>query len=132
MRAQLVRGVIRTVAVQASVGVHALDQHAVAPADERRAARVPEPVGERAQPLGAAALDRRRHGIGVRGARARARRVREDVQAREPELLHGRERALEGGAVLGREADDDVAGEVQPGHGARARARCGATYVARS
>ena len=40
MRTQLVRGVIGTVAVQTSMGVHALDEHAVALAHARRAARV--------------------------------------------------------------------------------------------
>src|SRR3954463_13376169 len=100
MRAQLVRGVIGTVAVQASVGVHALDQDAVAQADARRAALAPEAVGERSQALGAAPPDGRwaRSRRGRPGARPR--RVREHVEARESELLDGRERAREGRAVL--------------------------------
>jgi hypothetical protein len=44
------------------------------------------------------------------------------VHAREAELLDCLERAREGRAVLGREADDDVAGEIEPGTRSRARA----------
>ena len=100
-----VRGVIGTVAVQ-RVRRRPRARPARWSRGPTRAARrcAPEPVGERAQALGAAALDRGGHRIGVRRARARPRRVREHVQAREPELLDGRERAREGRAVLGRES----------------------------
>ena len=67
----------------------------------------------RAQPRAALFLHLRRHRILGRGAGAGARRVREDVHLRQARLRDDAQRVLERGLVLGREADDDVAREVE-------------------
>src|ERR1700751_2142306 len=68
---------------------------------------------ERAQPRTAHALDLRRHPIVALGEGARTWRVREHVQLREARITRDAERVLEGAIVLGGEADDDVAREVE-------------------
>ena len=71
-------------------------------------------MGERAQPRAALLLHRRRDRVVAPAVTVPGpRRVREDVHLGEPGALDGRERALERGVVLGREADDHVAREVE-------------------
>ena len=88
--------------------------------------RMPEPVGERAPPARRAALDRPRHRIGpalrVPGRGEYGKTCRRE----KPSSFDGLQRAGEGGAILGREADDHVAREVESGRPVGARSRCGA------
>src|SRR4029450_13119901 len=54
-----------------------------------------------------------RNWIVVRGPRPRSRRVREDVELRQPSLANDAQRVREGALVLGRKADDHVRGEIE-------------------
>ncbi len=67
----------------------------------------------RAQPGAALLLLLRGDRVVRRGGGARSRRVREDVHLRQPGLAHRCKRRREGALVLGREADDDVARQVE-------------------
>src|SRR6187549_1426912 len=58
-------------------------------------------------------LHRGRDRVSRRRARARAGRIGKDVHLGDPRLLDHAERSLESGLVLGREAHDDVAGQVE-------------------
>src|SRR5918996_5516023 len=98
------------VAVPAS---RAVDEHAVGRSELRLPAPAAELVRERAQPRASLALDLPGNGVRGGGRGPRARRVRKHVHLRHPRALDDAERVLERGLVLAREADDDVARQVE-------------------
>src|SRR5579862_2463574 len=79
--------------------------------------RVPAPLlelaGERPQARSALLLLVRRNAVVVRRPRSRSRRVREDVRLGDPRALDREQRVPEGGLVLGGEAHDRVARQVE-------------------
>src|SRR4051812_16163290 len=95
--------------VAAVAAARAVDQHDVLAAD----LRAPEPQArlerQLAQPCAAGPLQLRRNGVRCSGLRARPRRVREDVDARDARPSNHVERALERRLVLAGETDDHVA-----------------------
>ena len=91
----------------------AVDEHDVVRTELGLPAAVLELARERSQPRAALLLLLRRDRIVGSGLRARARRVREDVDPRQPGRLDRLERPAEGSLVLGREADDHVARQVE-------------------
>ena len=100
------RRVVVAVAAARTVDEHDV-LHLAAPA-----ARA-ELVRQRAQRGAALLLHVRRHRIVRRRHGARARRVREDVHLRDAGALDRPHRRRERGVVLGREADDHVARQVE-------------------
>src|SRR4051794_14392238 len=91
----------------------AVDEHRVLRTELRAPARELLLVRERAQSCAALLLHLRRNRVVAGGHRARARRVREDVHLRQAGALDRPDRVLERGGVLGGEADDDVARQVE-------------------
>src|SRR2546423_8233887 len=69
-----------------------VDEHGVLAADLRPPPRQAGGVGIGAQAGAPLLLHRGRHGVGGRGGRARAGRVREDVHLRDPSFAYGRGR----------------------------------------
>ena len=102
------RGVVVAVAAARPV-----DEHDVLTADLRAPVREARPVRRRPQPRAPLLLRLRRNGVLGRGSGAGTRRVGEDVHLRQARLRDDVQRVPERALVLGREADDDVAREVE-------------------